>query len=124
MDGVLANGELYAHARERTLKVVCHSLRILCTYVHRVRVEVGEYLWYGLVDERVDVHLVYILVFDEVEQIGQSVRTRIDDVQSVAREVIGVESANQYADDNAHCHYQRHEPVRRFHVHNRPDLDI
>ena len=66
MNGVLANGELYANARERSFKIVGYSLRILSADVDRVRVEIGKNLRYGLVNKRVDVHLVHILVFNEM----------------------------------------------------------
>ena len=123
-DGVLAYGELDAHARERTLQVVGHSLRILSRDIDGVGVEVGKNLRNGDVDERVDVYLVHILVVDDVQQVRESVRTRVDDIQSVAREMVCVERANEYARYHAESHYQRHEPIRFLCVHNRLDLDI
>ena len=122
--GVLAYGELDAHSRERSLQVVSHSLRVLRADVYGVRVEVGENLRYGYVHERVDVHLVHVLIVYKVKQIAESVRSGIDDVESVAGEVVGVERANHYSDNHAYCHYQRHKAVRLLHIHNRQDLDM
>ena len=111
MDGVFANDKLDAYSRERTLQVVVGGLHVLRTHVDRVRVEFGKDLRNGLLDERVEIHLVDILVVDDVQQVVKSVATTIDDVQTVAAEVVGIEGANHNADDDAHRQHDRHVSV-------------
>ena len=114
---VLAYRELDAHAGERTAQVVGGSLHILGTDIDGVRVEIGENLRYRLIDKRIDVHLIDILVVDNMQEIGEAVASRIDDIESVSRKMVGIESADKDADDDAYSHQQRHKPVVFIHFH-------
>jgi hypothetical protein len=42
-----------------------------------------------------------------MQQIVQLIAATIDDAQTVAGKVVGIEGANQDADDYAECHHQR-----------------
>ena len=71
--GVVADDELDAHARERAAQVVVGCLHILGADVDRVGVQLREYLRHGLFHQVAHIHGVYILVVDDVEQIVQLV---------------------------------------------------
>ena len=73
MNSILAYCELNAHTRERAFQLVGLRLRVLGAYIGRMRIEVGQYLRYCHVYKRVDVHLVNILVVDDVQEIRQAV---------------------------------------------------
>ena len=119
MDSVLADGELDAHTRERSLQFLVGCLHVLGTDVYAMRVQTRKNLRHGILHKRVKIHLVHILIVDDVQQVVDSVGTRIDDVQSVSREMIGVERPHSDADDATKGHQQRHESIRLiwFHCH-------
>ncbi len=117
-DGVLSDGELDAHAREAAFEVVGGSLHVLGGDVDRVGVELAEDDRDGLVDKRVDVDLVDVLVVDDAQEVVEPVAAVVDDGQPVAAEVVGVEGANDDADDDAERHEQGHEAVFVFFFHN------
>ena len=101
---VLADGELDAHARERAAQVVLGGLLVLSRDIDRVRVQLREQLGHGLLHEVGHVHRVHILVVDDVEQVLQFVGARVDDAQAgAATEVVGVESADEYAHHRTEC---------------------
>ena len=115
---VLTNGEFYSHSRERALEVVVGSLHVLRTDIHRVWVEFGQYLRHGFLHQLVDIHRIHILVVDDMQQVIEFVATRVDDAQSVAREMVGVECSDDDTHHHAHSHYQRHIPVLSAFAHN------
>ena len=80
-------------------------------------IQLCQYLWNGLVYQRVDVHLVHILVVDNMQQVVQPVASAVDNVQSVARKVIGKEVSYQYSNDNAQRHQDRHVSACLFLIH-------
>lgn len=55
-----------------------------------------------------------------MQQIAKPAAPTVDDVQSVAREVIGIESADQYTDDDTECHQKRHKTVGFVLIHKDP----
>ena len=120
VDGVLADGELDAYAGERALEIVLGLLHVLGADIHRVGVELAEDERHGLLHERVDVHVIDILVIDDPQQVAELVAAIVDHRQPAAREMVGVEGANENTEDHACGHEQRHEPVLLvvFHVHN------
>ena len=120
MDGVLADDKLDAYARERTLEVVGGGCCILRTDIDRVRIQFGKNLRNRLIDQRIDVHGIYILVIDEVEQVVQTVASTIDDIESVAGEMIRKECADDDAQHNAERHDEGHIPIGLIliHIHN------
>ena len=119
VNSVLSDDKLDTDTRERTLQVVGGSLCLLGIDIHRVRVELGENLRDSHIHQRVDVDLVYILVADDMQQIAQAVAAAVDDIQSVAREMIGIECSDDDAYDDAQGHQQRSESVRLFLIHCR-----
>lgn len=75
-----------------------------CTDIDRVRIQFGKNLRNRLIDQRIDVHGIYILVIDEVEQVVQTVASTVDDIESVAGEMIRKECADDDAQHNAERH--------------------
>ena len=114
VDGVFANDKLYAHAREGALQVVGRNLCVFRGDIDRVGVEVGEYLRDGRLDERVEVDGVDILVVDDVQQVVQTVRTAVDDVQPVARKPVRKERTYQDADGYGNSQEERQISVLLF----------
>ena len=112
---ILAYGELDADAVERALQIVVARSHFLGAHIHRMRIELCQNLRNGFLHYLVDINAIYILVVDDVEKIRQTVRFAVDDIQLVAREVIGVERANQYADNRTQSHQQGHESVSCVH---------
>ena len=104
MYGVLANHELNAHAEERAFQVVGGQLHVLRAYINRMRVELCKYLRHCLFNKRVDVHLVNILVVDDVQKVVEPVATAVYDIQPVAGEPVGKECSHQYSHHHAHRH--------------------
>ena len=84
VERVLTYGELNAYTGERAAQVVVGLLDILGRDIDRVRVQLGQYLWHGLLDEVIDIDGVNILVVDDVQQVVQLVTTAVDDAQAVA----------------------------------------
>ena len=84
VDGVLADGELDAHARERAFQVVGGYLHVLGINVDGVGVQLRQDERNGLLDQRVDVDRVHILVVDNMQDVVKSVAAAVDDVQAVA----------------------------------------
>lgn len=99
-------------------EVVGGDLHVLGGDVDRVGVELAEDDRDGLVDKRVDVDLVDVLVVDDAQEVVEPVVAVVDDGQPVAAEVVGVEGANDDADDDAERHEQGHEAVFVFFFHN------
>ena len=120
MDGVLADNELDAHSREGAFEVVVSLSRILCTDIDGMRVELSKNLRYRLIHQGINVHGIHILVVDEVEQVVESVAATIDDVESVAGEMIRKECTDDNANHYAERHDEGHESVALIliHVHN------
>ena len=106
-DGVPADGELDADAREGTLQVVVGYLHILGADIDRVRIEFRQDLRHCLLHQVIDVDRIHILVVDHVQQVVQLVAARIDDIQPVAGEMVGIERTDQYAEDDRQGHPQR-----------------
>lgn len=46
-------------------------------------------LWNCLIYQRVDVHGIYILVINKMEQVVQTVASTIDNVEAISREMVG-----------------------------------
>ena len=111
IDGVLTDGELDAYTRERAAQVIVCRLHILRTDIDGVRIELSQDLRNGLLHQRIDVDLVHILVVDDAQQVVQATAAIIDDRQSVARKMVGIERAYYDAQHHADSHQQRHEPV-------------
>ena len=105
MKRVLTNVEFNAYARERTFQVVVGGLHVFRTDVNRMRIEIGQNLRYGFIHERIDVDVIDILVVDDVQEVVEPVASRVDNIKSVAREMIGIECSH----DNTDCHAQRHK---------------
>ena len=51
-----------------------------------------------------------------MQKIVKTTASRVDDVQSIAREMISIESANQYTDYNAQRHNQGHIAIIFIHI--------
>ena len=96
-DGVLTDGKLNTHPRERSLQVVIGSLHILRGDIGRVRIQFGEDLRHRLLHQVVYIDCIHIHIIDIVEQIVEFTTVGIDDAQPVAGEMIGIEGSNQYA---------------------------
>ena len=69
-----------------------------------MRVKVCQNLRYSLINKRIYVYGINILVIDNMQEIVNAIASRIDDIQSVAGEMIGIERAYHYAEHNAKCH--------------------
>ena len=82
-------------------------------------VQIGEYLRYGLVNQRIQVDGIHILVVNDVQQVVEAVAARIDDVEAVAGEMVGIKGADEYADDHTQGHEKRHEAAVFILFHNR-----
>ena len=121
VDGVLSDNKFHADSRERALEVVLRSLHVFGADINRVRVEVRKYLRYRHINERVDVHVVNILIVDDMQQVVQSVASRVYDIQSVAREMVGIESADHHTHYHADCHKNRRQSVGSILSHIRLD---
>ena len=123
MDRILTNGKLNAHPRERSFQVVGSRLSILRADIHRVRVELRQDLRDGPIDERIYIHIVHILIVYEMEQVVEPVAAVVDDVEPVAGEVVGKESADgdayHYGDGNE----ERRVAIILVLIHFLPDLD-
>ena len=115
-DGVLTDGELDADAGERAAEVVVGNLALTGSDVDGVRVELAEDLRHGLLNEVVHIDGVDVLVVDDMQQIVQFVSAGIDDAQTVAGEMVGVESSDQDACHNTHRYPERRKTGRLFHI--------
>ena len=73
----------------------------------------------GFLYQVVDVHRVHILVVDDAEQVVQTVAAGIDDVQTVAGEMLGVEGANH--DTHHHAQGEKDGHIALIDVHDRWD---
>ena len=62
-------------------------------------VKICQDLRHRLLHQVVDVDGVHILVINDVQQVVQLIAAAIDDAQTVARKVVGIECTNQDADD-------------------------
>ena len=110
-DGIVADGELDAHARERALQVIVGNLHILGGNIDRMRVELRENLRHSLLDHIVDIDGIHILIVDNMQQIVEFIATRIDDIQPMARKMVGIEGSYQYAKDDTQSHPYRGETI-------------
>ena len=99
-DCILTDDELNANTKEGTSQVVVGDLPFTCRDIDRVGIEFCQNLWHSLLYEIIDIHCIDILVINNVQQIIQFVTTRIDDIQSVAREMVGIESTYKDTDDH------------------------
>ena len=64
-----------------------------------MRVQFRQYAGHGFFHEVGHIDRVYILVVDDTQQVVHLVTVRIDDVQPVSREMVGIERSYQYS-----CH--------------------
>ena len=48
--------------------------------------------------------MIKVLIADDMEQVAEAVAAAVDDIEAVARKVIGIESANDDADDDTYGH--------------------
>ena len=118
MNGVLPDCELDADTRERTAQIIVGGLHVFCIDVDRVGIKLCQYLRNGLINKGIDVHLVNVLVVDDMQQIVEPVASRVDDVESVAREMIGIKGSDKDAHDDTNGHDERHPTVIFLLLHN------
>ena len=109
--GVVVDGEFDAYAVEGAFQVVARRLCVLGCDVDGVWVQLCKNLRYGSLHQVVDIYGVDVLVINDVQQAVQLVGAQIDDVESVAGEMVGVEGADENTDDYAQCHNERHVSV-------------
>ena len=99
MNCILANDKLNAHTEERAFKVVNNILSFGCRDIRRMRVEFRHYLRNSLFYKVIDIDSINILIVNDMKQVIQTITARINDVQSVTREVVGIKSSNHNTDD-------------------------
>ena len=107
----MADGKLNAYPRERATQVVIGYLYVLGGDIYAVRVQLCQYLRHGFLYQVVDVYRIDIAVVYQMQQVVQLVAAAIDDAEPVAREVVGIERANQDADDHTQGHCKGREAV-------------
>ena len=110
-DGVLTDGELDADARERAAQVVVGNLAFAGCDIHGVRVKFTENLGHGLLNEVVHIDGIDVLVVDDMQQVVELIAAGIDDVQPVAREMVGIERTDEDAHNDSHGDPKRCEAV-------------
>ena len=71
----------------------------------------------GALYKVVDIDRIYILVINDVQQVVQLIAAAIDDAQTVARKVVGIEGTNQDADDYTECHRKGHKTTILLVIH-------
>ena len=117
--GVVAYHELYTYAGERAAQVVSGRLHVFGADVDRVGVKFGEDLWQGLLHKVVHVYTVHILVVNDAQQIIETVAASVDDIETVAGEMVGVETAQQDAQHDTDGEHQWHKTTRLIQIHVR-----
>ena len=114
---VVINGELHANARKASFEPFHRSLHVFRRRVCRVRVQLPEDLRHGLFNKVRDIDLVHILGINDVQEVVDFIARSIDDIQSVARIMVGVETADEDAEHDSDGDYQRDETRRVDFVH-------
>ena len=82
-----------------------------------MRVQLPEDLRHGLFNKVRDIDLVHILGINDVQEVVDFIARSIDDIQSVARIMVGVETADEDAEHDSDGDNQRDETRRVDFVH-------
>ena len=118
MDGVLQDGELYAHAAEAAFQFGVYFLQVFGGDISGVGVQFGQNLRHGVLHQFRHVHGVYVLVFDDMQQGVQLVGRGVDDAQLVASVMLGIECPDEDAQYHADGDDQGGEAECIFVTHN------
>ena len=108
---VLLYRELYADAAEGAFQVLDRLFGLLRSEIAAVRVELTEYLRHGILDECIHINRIDIVVVDELQEVSHLACAGVDDVDAPAREVAGVERADEDTNDGADGNEQGREAV-------------
>ena len=111
VDGVLLHRELHANAAKGAFQVFVSLLGILRAEVAAVRVEFAENLRHSILDKRVHIDRIDIVVVDELQQVAHLACAGVDDADAAAREVVGVEGADEDAHNRANSNEEGRETV-------------
>ena len=96
MDSILSNDEFDADTTEWTLEIIGSLLRLFRWDIDRVRVQFGQYLRDSFLHQVIDIDGIDILIIDDMQEIIESVATRIDDIETISWEMIGIERPYHY----------------------------
>ena len=105
-DGILTDGELNTNTKERTTEIVIRNLTLTGRDVDGMGIELCQNLGHSFFHQVVDIDRIHILIVNNMEQVVEFVTARIDDVQSVARKMVGIKGAHKDAEDYANGHPQ------------------
>ena len=108
---ILTNRKLNTDTGERATQVIVGNLPFTSRDIDGVRVEFGQNLWHGFLHQVVYIDRIDILVIDNVEQVVELVATRVDNVQAVTREMIGIEGTNQDTYDHRDSQPKWHKTI-------------
>ena len=120
-DGILTDDKLDTDAEEGTAQIIVGNLSFTRCDIDRVGIELCQNLGHSLFHEIVNIDRIDILIINDMKQIVQLITTRIDDVKSIAREMVGIKSTHKDADDHTYGHPQRGKTVCFVFTH---DLDL
>ena len=70
-------------------------------------IELCQDLRHRLLHQIIDIHGIDILIVDDMKQVVEFVTAGVDDVQPVAREMVGIERTDQDTDDHTDGHPKR-----------------
>ena len=110
-DGILADDELDADAEERAAQVIVGYLTLTSRDIHGVRIELCKDLRHGFLHQVIDIHSVYILIVNDVQQVVQLISAGIDDIQPVTGKMIGIKRPHENTSYHADGHPDRGKPT-------------